>query len=350
MTCDTVGGVWTFAMELAEGLADNGIEVVLAALGGMPSRDQQTSAARIPNLCLIGSSFKLEWMDDPWADVEESRHWLRDLARAYTPDLVHLNSFGHGGLAFDCPVVLTAHSCVLSWWEAVRDTPIPPDWDAYRIAVERALNSADAITAPSGFMAAALRKHYNFDNGRLRVVPNGRNPRRFACTWKEPFIFAAGRLWDEAKNAAALARTAPSLSWPVYLAGEGDVAGCRVLGKLSAEEIAGWYARASIYALPARYEPFGLSALEAALSGCALVLGDIPSLREIWDGAALFVSPGVRGSLRDSIEMLIDNEPLRHEMSRKSRERALTFDARFMTGSYLDLYRAAVAGKSLCVS
>ncbi len=32
--------------------------------------------------------------------------------------------------------------------------------------------------------------------------------------------------------------------------------------------------------LPARYEPFGLSVLEAALSGCALVLGDIPSLRE----------------------------------------------------------------------
>ena len=35
--------------------------------------------------------------------------------------------------------------------------------------------------------------------------------------------------------------------------------------------------------LPARYEPFGLSILEAALSGCALVLGDLPSLRELWD-------------------------------------------------------------------
>ena len=43
-------------------------------------------------------------------------------------------------------------------------------------------------------------------------------------------------------------------------------------------------ARASIYALPARYEPFGLSILEAALSGAALVLGDIPSLREVWGG------------------------------------------------------------------
>ena len=65
-----------------------------------------------------------------------------------------------------------------------------------------------------------------------------------------------------------------------------------MLGRLSAGELADWYARAAIYALPARYEPFGLSALEAALSGCALVLGDIPSLREIWGDAALFVPPG----------------------------------------------------------
>jgi hypothetical protein len=43
--------------------------------------------------------------------------------------------------------------------------------------------------------------------------------------------------------------------------------------------------------LPARYEPFGLSVLEAALSGCALVPGDIASLRGNWDGVAEFVCP-----------------------------------------------------------
>ena len=54
------------------------------------------------------------------------------------------------------------------------------------------------------------------------------------------------------------------------------------LGKLPAAEMKLWFAHAAIYCLPARYEPFGLSVLEAGLSGCALVLGDIPSLREIW--------------------------------------------------------------------
>ena len=46
-------------------------------------------------------------------------------------------------------------------------------------------------------------------------------------------------------------------------------------GQLTTAEVRNVINTASIYALPARYEPFGLSILEAALSGCALVLGDI---------------------------------------------------------------------------
>ena len=40
----------------------------------------------------------------------------------------------------------------------------------------------------------------------------------------------------------------------------------------------------------ARYEPFGLAVLEAAQAGMRLVLSDIPSFRELWDGAATFVA------------------------------------------------------------
>jgi len=51
-------------------------------------------------------------------------------------------------------------------------------------------------------------------------------------------------------------------------------------------------AGARVFASAARYEPFGLAVLEAAQAGCALVLSDIPSFRELWDGAAVFVAPG----------------------------------------------------------
>lgn len=71
--------------------------------------------------------------------------------------------------------------------------------------------------------------------------------------------------------------------------------------------LAAWYSVASIYALPARYEPFGLTALEAALSGCALALGGIPSLRETWGSAARYVSPDKPAQLRDTLNGLIAN-------------------------------------------
>src|SRR5690625_7216151 len=40
-------------------------------------------------------------------------------------------------------------------------------------------------------------------------------------------------------------------------------------------EVFTWLRQASVFVMPSRYEPFGLSVLEAALSGCALILSDI---------------------------------------------------------------------------
>jgi hypothetical protein len=41
MTTDTIGGVWTFALELTAALQAYDIEVILAALGGEPSAAQR---------------------------------------------------------------------------------------------------------------------------------------------------------------------------------------------------------------------------------------------------------------------------------------------------------------------
>jgi glycosyltransferase involved in cell wall biosynthesis len=75
---------------------------------------------------------------------------------------------------------------------------------------------------------------------------------------------------------------------------------CYALGNLPRENLRYWYACASIYVLPARYEPFGLTILEAALSGCALVLGGIESLKENWAQAAIFINPADRIALRET--------------------------------------------------
>ena len=90
-------------------------------------------------------------------------------------------------------------------------------------------------------------------------------------------ILCVARLWDEADNAQVLDRVAGSLTWPVLLAGEEEhpvpahavarsTGAAYPLGHLSAEALACFYRRAALYALPARYDPFDLSVLEAALA------------------------------------------------------------------------------------
>jgi glycosyltransferase involved in cell wall biosynthesis len=341
MTGDTVGGVWTYTMELAEALGAHGVEVVLAAMGGPPSRSQRAEAARIHNLDLLASDFKLEWMDDPWRDVEASGTWMLDLEEQYAPDVVHLNSYGHGFLPWQTPLVVTAHSCVLSWWQAVKGCAAPESWERYRATVTATLQAADVVVAPSAAMAKAVADHYGIDN--TRVIHNGRCPSRFRRAVKEPFILTAGRLWDEAKNVRAVAAAAPEIEWPVYVAGEAreKILNCRMLGPLSSDALAEWYSRAAIYALPARYEPFGLSALEAAHSGCALVLGDIPSLREIWGDAAVFVPPEDAPALEEAIRKLIRYPEYRQSMADAAFEHAMQYTPRRMARGYMDAYVCA---------
>jgi glycogen synthase len=346
MTGDTVGGVWTYTMELAEALGAHGVEVVLAALGGAPTVEQRVEAARIPNLDLLASDFKLEWMDDPWHDVTASGNWLLDLEEQYAPDVVHLNSFGHGALPWNTPVVVTAHSCVLSWWSAVRGGPVPPQWNRYRYEVECAVKAADLVTTPSRAMLRMVEEIYGCDLPACRVVPNGRDASCYRAAAKEQFVLTAGRVWDEAKNIAAVGHIAAALPWPAYVAGENrhpngttfEFPGCRMLGRLSSDELGDWYARAPIYVSPARYEPFGLSALEAALSGCALVLGDIESLREVWEHAAIFVPPDDERRLEAAVTGLIANPEHRKEMSRRSAARAQAFTPERMAAEYASAY------------
>jgi len=196
-------------------------------------------------------------------------------------------------------------------------------------------------------MAAALRREYGHRG--TRVIPNGcavaaaPRPRRS----KEPLIFAAGRVWDEAKNISALCAVAAGREWPVYVAGDAALPGRAAvplrnvthLGVLASADVHQWMACSAIYALPARYEPFGLSVLEAAMAGCALVLGDIASLRENWDGAALFVHPDDRPALAAVLDRLIGDSILRTRLAHAAMERAERFTASAMARAYEDLYR-----------
>jgi glycogen synthase len=347
MTADAVGGVWTYAIELARALAHEGLKTTITTMGPQPTTDRLATAADIPGLQIVSSDFRLEWMDDPWRDVAAAGDWLLQLESQVQPIVVHLNGFAHGALPWRAPTLVVGHSDVVSWNAAVGSPIAGVRLDAYRQAVAAGLRSADWVAAPSAAALRALVDHFG-PLSRTSVIPNGRDARRFPPGEKESIVFTAGRLWDDAKNIAAVTSIAASLPWPVVVAGEGDSGGAvSHVGQLSEPQMANWLGRASIAALPAKYEPFGLVAMEAALAGCALVLGDIPSLREVWGSAAEFVDPADHGALRSAIVRLIDAPARRRARADAARQRALEFTPARMARAYLDAYRCAAARRDL---
>src|SRR4051794_3770328 len=334
MTTDAGGGIWTYADELAGALEARGDEVVRVALG--PQAPPEESGV-LYRRCL------LEWQDDPWDDLEATGEWLLALADEVRPDVVHLNSYALAALPWRRPVVVVAHSCVLSWHKHVRGAPAPPEWDRYRDEVRRGLLAADAVIAPSAAMLDDLWRLYDLSADTGEVIHNGVTPPRATSTDKKPFVLGAGRLWDEAKGLRALDRAAASCEWPVEVAGdagEATAAHARMLGVLPRDALRERMTRAAIFAHPARYEPFGLVALEAALARCALVLGDIPTLRELWAGAALFVPPDDPEALAATIDRVSGDEALCADLAAAAHARAQRHSAEQMAAGYAGLYES----------
>lgn len=342
MTTDTAGGVWTYSMELCSALARNQINVHLATMGEPLDEHQRKEAEKQSNIEIHESNFALEWMDNPWKEVDKAGEWLLELEQKIQPDLIHLNNYTHGDLPWQNPVVMIGHSCVLSWWEAVENEPAPEKWDEYKKRVKKGLQQADVVVGVSDAMIDSLQKFYG-PFSETEVIYNGRSSEQFSPKEKMPIIFSMGRMWDEAKNLATLNEIADSLFWPVYTAGDSDLdddsTTVQHLGKISPPKAAECLARAGIYVMPARYEPFGLSILEAGLSECALVLGDIPSLREIWGEAALFVNPDDPKELQKQIQGLIQNPSELKDMAQKAREKAQNYSTEIFEKRYIELYR-----------
>ena len=355
MTADTVGGVWTYALELTRALHPYDVEVLLAIMGPPLSPAQRDAAHDITNLSLFKSNYKLEWMPDCWSDVKRAGEWLLHLENRLQPDVIHLNGYAHASLAWNSPILVTGHSCVFSWWKAVNGDAPPAEWQRYKDEVTSGLLAADLVVTPSAAMLQALNTHYGPINN-ARVIPNGRDPENFKPEAKRPFILSAGRLWDAAKNIECVAEIASELPWPVLVAGDCQhpdqtiqsysLEQCLWLGSLSESRMRRWFGAASIYALPALYEPFGYTPLEAALSGCALVLGDIDSLREIWADAAVFVDPHDSKALKSELLELIGNPQHRSELADRARERALEFTSARMAQNYFAAYEELLPAKA----
>lgn len=361
LSTDTVGGVWDYSVTLARGLHDAGFEVLLAVIG--EPRDERLAA--LPTGVQVTSrAYRLEWMPDAADDVDAAGEWLRDLAKLWRADVVHLNQMVYAVREFPCPVLTCVHSDVLSWHlEAENRQPPARRWSRYERWVRAGLAASDVVVAPTRYQADLTERLL----GRLvdRVIHNGVPVPADIPPEKEvpsEMILTVGRAWDEAKGVHILDKALERMGEGapiVHLLGEtcspdGETRIPRHLevhGRVERAEVDTWMSRAGIYVAPSLYEPFGLAPLEAALRGCALVLSDMGAFRELWDGCAAYFPRGDADALAGVIGDLRANPKRRARLAAAARRRALRrYTASHMVDGYAALYREMVAARGSAVA
>lgn len=347
MTVDAVGGVWRYAMDLAASLQQpRGFEFLFVGLGPQPSDHQQREASELGQLRWLDAP--LDWMVKSEGELSHVGPQIADLSRAEAVDLLHLNLPSQAAVIdTDLPVIAMSHSCVVTWFAGVRGEPVPADWQWHHAINRRGLLRADLALAPSRNHARMLEEAYA-EIDRLHVVYNSSRSAQTSDS-KDLLVSAAARWWDDGKNGRVLDEAAASTAWPIIMAGPNTgpdgqilpIRHARHLGELSHDDVMALMRHSSIFVSPSIYEPFGLAALEAARAHNALVLSDIGTYRELWDGAALFADPGDATALAAAINRLCRDDDLRTELAAKAAERSKRFDlssqAEAMAGLYAGL-------------
>ena len=352
MTTDAVGGVWRYALDLCRTVSLDGVAPILVGLGPNPS-DAQKEEAKADNIPLLWLDEALDWQAGDHLTLARTGRALDRVVRSCRPDIVHLNGpalapFVGGHV----PQIVAVHSCLATWWHAVKEGRLPDTWRWHLEATARGLAAGNTVVVPSASFAAALHAVYD-ELPRLVVVPNG-------ATLIEPapkgrFVLAAGRWWDEAKNLACLEEAAAKASISVHAAGpmaEPDTPpvtprSVRWLGDLPHAELRQWHARAPIFTSLSLYEPFGLSVLEAASAGTALVLSAIPTFLELWGGCALFVDPRRPAEAGEAFDRLHRDDALRQRLAEAARQRARSFTLERQALTMMEVWKPLLGAQRL---
>ncbi|MGH9530115.1 MAG: glycosyltransferase family 4 protein [Terriglobales bacterium] len=374
VTTDTLSGVWTYTRELVTGLICRGARVTLVSFGNIPGPEQTAWMDNLRGLEYRPTAFRLDWMQEGQDGFKDSSAYLTALVRERKPDLLHLNHPCYGCLPVGTPRIVVAHGDLINWWKAVHGRgPKPTQWLRwYRQQFSEGLLQADVVVAPTVWMMDSIRSCYMSSSckspARTAIIYHGRNPVCFnPYGKKDDSVLAVGRMLDPGKQLGLLTQHNHRLPISIVASDSAERASripiradvkvavgetaVSLKGRQTEGQMRALYSRTSIYVATSRYEPFGIAAVEAALSRCAIVANDIPSHQEIWGDAALYFQSNDASNLAGILQRLSEDRELCRTYANRSFRRAHEcFTAERMTDEYVDLYDRVLRNQMLAAA
>jgi len=347
-TTDT-GGQVTYVLELSKALARRGVAVDLYArrFEGRAPEEAVAEGVRIVRLPCGPDEFVIkEEMHPYWPEFADNCDaFIRAEKLAY--QLLHSHYWDAGYVCrllaprFNLNFVHTSHS--LGAWKRERMGGDPAEMERLyrfdeRIAEEKRVFAAAAgLTVTNPASVEKYKQYYDVESENMVVIPPGVNTARFnaeddgraVAGTERPYVFALSRIdtnkgLDFLINAFALvAAETPDLALVIgggsatpqererrvldelkdLAAVRGIAARVTFAGYVADEDLPYLYRRARAFVLPSKFEPFGMTALEAMACGTPVVATNAGGLaRFVRDGRdALLVDPSVAGALAAAI-------------------------------------------------
>jgi glycosyltransferase involved in cell wall biosynthesis len=300
------------------------------------------------------------------------------LAKRYgPPDIVHVHDWltASAGVAskhlMRVPLVMTFHSTESSRSSSIR-TPESAMvgglewWGSYEAA---------KVIAVSEWMKSEVVSQFKLPPGKVVEISNAVDTAKFeksvdvAATrmkWKvqpgEKLITAVGRLtsqkgFDDLIRAfAVVQRSIPGAKLLVmgegYLRGElealanGEGVAARITfaGFVSDDDLVDAIKSSDMVAVPSRFEPFGIIALEAMAAGVPIVVSRVGGLAEIVedDVDGLEVDPNSPYSIARATIRLLSDPALASRLAARAREKVKSYNWKSSASKTLEVYEAAI--------
>ncbi|EKE20099.1 MAG: glycosyl transferase group 1 [uncultured bacterium] len=111
-------------------------------------------------------------------------------------------------------------------------------------------------------------------------------------------------------------------------------------GYIIGDELVPLFQGAEFFVMPSLYEGFGMTALEAFATNTPAILGEVSSLPEIAEDAALFVNPLDVNEITSAMTEFTTNKDLRESYAQKGLEQAKKFDWDKTANEILEIYKS----------